>query len=91
MTIALVIIILSKEKAGGSGFIFLFLSLPSLACKVLASILTIRFNDPMSILVSNVTQLESCSGHLPASDAWDIANVSPLSMMCYSISAEEEV
>lgn len=57
MRIALLIIILSKEKAGGSGLIFfLFLSLPSLACKVLANILATQFKDPMSALVSNVTQ-----------------------------------
>lgn len=58
MRIALLIIILSKEKAGGSGLIFfLFLSLPSLACKVLANILATQFKDPTSALVSNVMQL----------------------------------
>lgn len=57
MKIALLIIILSKEKAGGSGLIFLFLSLPSLVCKGLANILAIQFKDPMSVLVCNATQL----------------------------------
>lgn len=50
MRIALLIIILSKEKAGGSGFIFLFPALPSLACKASANVLALQFKDPMSVL-----------------------------------------
>lgn len=57
MRIALLIIILSKEKAGGSGFICLSVSLPSLACKALANILATQCKDPMSVLMSDVEQL----------------------------------
>lgn len=88
MRIALLIIILSKEKADGSGLIFLFLSLPSLACKVLANILAIQFKDPMSVPVRNVTQLSpavvTCQ-HLMLG----ILQTDLLSKMCYSISAKE--
>lgn len=57
MRIALLIIILSKEKAGGSGFICLSVSLPSLACKALANILATQYKEPMPVLMSDVKHL----------------------------------
>lgn len=98
MRITLLIIILSKEE-DGSGFflsffnIFLFFLISILAqpsLHNLGSVLALQLKDPVCVLLSSVPQLSPavviCQHLMPG--IWQ--STSPLSMMYYSIDAEEE-